>query len=133
MPIYQTAHYQVKASAVGKVRSAIAEFVEHYHRERNHQGLRNQLIEPLPAVRIDDNRILTRERLGDAQVHRRFGRDVPDEERRQPFLADLVHGSERQAIAGRVDGVDKRSELAARIFFRRDLDRLPGRRRERRL
>ena len=46
------------------LRRAVAEFIEHYHRERNHQGLRNQLIEPLPAVRIDDNRILTRERLG---------------------------------------------------------------------
>lgn len=29
MPIYQTAHYQVNASAVDKVKSAIAEFVEY--------------------------------------------------------------------------------------------------------
>jgi quinol monooxygenase YgiN len=29
MPIYQTAHYQVKASAVDKVTAAIAEFVEY--------------------------------------------------------------------------------------------------------
>src|SRR6476660_538851 len=29
MPIYQTAHYQVKASAVDKVKAAIAEFVEY--------------------------------------------------------------------------------------------------------
>ncbi|HXP18293.1 MAG TPA: antibiotic biosynthesis monooxygenase family protein [Streptosporangiaceae bacterium] len=29
MPIYQTAHYQVQASAVHKVKSAIAEFVEY--------------------------------------------------------------------------------------------------------
>ena len=28
MPIYQTAHYQVNASAVDKVKAAIAEFVE---------------------------------------------------------------------------------------------------------
>jgi putative transposase len=42
----------------------VAEFIEHYHRERNHQGLRNQLIVPLPAHRVDDSRILTRERLG---------------------------------------------------------------------
>ena len=41
-----------------------AELIEHYHRERNHQGLRNQLIELCPSVRIDDNRILTRERAG---------------------------------------------------------------------
>jgi transposase InsO family protein len=30
-------------------RRAVAEFVEHYHRERNHQGLDNQLIAPTPA------------------------------------------------------------------------------------
>ena|ERR1700745_3389825 len=29
VPIYQTAHYQVKASAVDKVKAAIAEFVEY--------------------------------------------------------------------------------------------------------
>jgi len=46
------------------LRRAVAEFIEHYHRERNHQGLRNQLIEPLRFHRIDDRRILTRERLG---------------------------------------------------------------------
>jgi hypothetical protein len=37
---------------------------KHYHRERNHQGLSNRLIVPLPAHRVDDGRILTRERLG---------------------------------------------------------------------
>jgi len=46
------------------LRRAVAEFIEHYHRERNHQGLGNQLIVPLPAHPIDDGRILTRERLG---------------------------------------------------------------------
>jgi transposase InsO family protein len=30
-------------------RRAIAEFVEHYHRERNHQGLDNQLIAGVPV------------------------------------------------------------------------------------
>jgi transposase InsO family protein len=30
-------------------RRAVAEFVAHYHRERNHQGLANELIEGLPA------------------------------------------------------------------------------------
>ena len=38
------------------LRRAVAEFIEHYHRERNHQGLGNQLIVPLPAHRIDDSR-----------------------------------------------------------------------------
>jgi len=42
----------------------LAEFIERYHCERNHQGLRNQLIERSPANRIDDDhRIRTRERL----------------------------------------------------------------------
>jgi transposase InsO family protein len=30
----------------GSLRRAIREFVEHYHHERNHQGLGNQLILP---------------------------------------------------------------------------------------
>ena len=31
-------------------RRTIAEFVAHYHGERNHQGLENELIEGAPAV-----------------------------------------------------------------------------------
>jgi len=31
-------------------RRAVAEFVDHYHRERNHQGLENQLIAGRPAL-----------------------------------------------------------------------------------
>ena len=46
------------------LRRAVAEFIEHYHRERNHQGLGNQLIVPLPGHRIDDSRVLTGEQLG---------------------------------------------------------------------
>jgi transposase InsO family protein len=46
------------------LRRAVPEFIEHYHRERNHQGLGNQLIEPLPAHRDADRRVLTRARLG---------------------------------------------------------------------
>jgi len=33
------------------LRHAIREFTEHYHRERNHQGLGNQLIFPTPNLR----------------------------------------------------------------------------------
>jgi len=33
------------------LRGTITEFVEHYHRERNHQGLENELIEGAPAGR----------------------------------------------------------------------------------
>ncbi len=45
------------------LRRTIAEFVEHYHRERNHQGLANELIEDAPAVE-HVGRIRRRQRLG---------------------------------------------------------------------
>jgi transposase InsO family protein len=48
------------------LRVAVTEFVEHYHRERNHQGLDNQLLTPA-APPANDNAnapIARRERLG---------------------------------------------------------------------
>ncbi|MDO8795610.1 MAG: hypothetical protein Q7J25_13435 [Vicinamibacterales bacterium] len=45
------------------LRRTIAEFVEHYHGERNHQGLGNELIEGAPAV-ANVGRIRRRQRLG---------------------------------------------------------------------
>ena len=48
----------------GSLRRAVGEFVAHYHHERNHQGLDNQLIVPRAAPTIGDGRILSRERLG---------------------------------------------------------------------
>jgi transposase InsO family protein len=45
------------------LRRTIAEYVEHYHRERNHQGLENELIDGAPV--IDRRaRIRRRQRLG---------------------------------------------------------------------
>lgn len=44
-------------------RRAIAEFVEHYHRERNHQGLRNALIVGGPPSGTA-GRVYGRPRLG---------------------------------------------------------------------
>jgi transposase InsO family protein len=44
-------------------RRAVAEFVTHYHRERNHQGLGNDLIE-LPPDQEGVGRIRRRSRLG---------------------------------------------------------------------
>lgn len=41
----------------------IAEYAEHYHRERNHQGLANELMEGAPAVDYG-GRIRRRPRLG---------------------------------------------------------------------
>ena len=46
------------------LRQTIAEYVQHYHRERNHQGLENELIEGAPAVEEDVGRIRRRQRLG---------------------------------------------------------------------
>ena len=45
------------------LRRTIAEFVEHYHRERNHQGLDNELIAGAPPVERG-NRIRRHQRLG---------------------------------------------------------------------
>jgi transposase InsO family protein len=44
-------------------RRAVAEFVAHYHRERNHQGLHNELIEGPPAPRCG-GRVHRSQRLG---------------------------------------------------------------------
>ena len=44
-------------------RRAVAEFVDHYHRERNHQGLENELIVASPA-RGTTGRVYRRPRLG---------------------------------------------------------------------
>jgi putative transposase len=46
------------------LRKAIHEFVAHYHRERNHQGLGNRLITPDPNVAISSGAVARRERLG---------------------------------------------------------------------
>jgi putative transposase len=45
------------------VRRTIAEYVEHYHWERNHQGIENMLIAGVPATALR-GRIRRRPRLG---------------------------------------------------------------------
>jgi putative transposase len=44
-------------------RRAVAEYVEHYHRERNHQGLDNCLISGSPVFKMT-SRVRRRQRLG---------------------------------------------------------------------
>ena len=44
--------------------NAVREYVEHYHSERNHQGLGNELIEPVDDAGVVVRRIECRERLG---------------------------------------------------------------------
>ena len=46
------------------LRTAIGEFLEHYHAERNHQGLGNQLIDPGEEVGRSQGEVQCRERLG---------------------------------------------------------------------
>ena len=46
------------------LRKAVAQFVEHYHRERNHQGIGNQLLTPASAPANGNGRVRRRERLG---------------------------------------------------------------------
>ena len=46
------------------LRQIVAEYVEHYHLERNHQGLGNALIEAPPANSNGGRTIRCRERLG---------------------------------------------------------------------
>lgn len=46
------------------LRTAVRNFIAHYHAERNHQGLRNRLIQPEPDHLSNTGAIECRERLG---------------------------------------------------------------------
>jgi len=46
------------------LRHAIREYLAHYHRERNHQGLASALIEPGPELELFEGRVACRQRLG---------------------------------------------------------------------
>ncbi len=46
------------------LRETIHSYVEHYHAERNHQGLNNQLIDPVDDIGKTEGEIVCRERLG---------------------------------------------------------------------
>jgi len=48
----------------GSLRKGISEFVAHYHKERNHQGLDNRLITPDDSHAKSRGRLRRRERLG---------------------------------------------------------------------
>ena len=48
----------------GSLRNTLKEYAEHYHAERNHQGLENQLIDPGDEVGERAGTIECRERLG---------------------------------------------------------------------
>ena len=46
------------------LRRCVSQFLQHYHAERNHQGLRNRLIDPGDEVGQLDGEVACRERLG---------------------------------------------------------------------
>ncbi len=46
------------------LRNAVREFLEHYHHERNHQGLGNRLIDPQHEIGSVGGSVACRERLG---------------------------------------------------------------------
>ena len=46
------------------LRVAVREFLVHYHKERNHQGLENRLITPAETNEATEGVIHRRERLG---------------------------------------------------------------------
>ena len=49
----------------GSLRRAITEYMMHYHRERNHQGLGNRLTRETPTVTANDGCVSRRPRLGE--------------------------------------------------------------------
>jgi putative transposase len=46
------------------LRRAVAEYIEHYHRERNHQSIENRLIYAPAVVAANDGAVYRRARLG---------------------------------------------------------------------
>jgi hypothetical protein len=46
------------------LRYTLTQYLAHYHAERNHQGLGNQLIAPGPEVSEQTGQVVHRERLG---------------------------------------------------------------------
>jgi len=46
------------------LRNAVRDFLVHYHKERNNQGLSNRLIEPDEEVGRTTGEVVCRERLG---------------------------------------------------------------------
>jgi hypothetical protein len=46
------------------LRNAVHQYLEHYHAERNHQGLDNRLIDPGESVGQGDGNVRCSERLG---------------------------------------------------------------------
>jgi hypothetical protein len=57
--------------AVDYLRLLVREYVEHYHRERNHQGLANRLLEPAAEAASRAGKVVRESRLGGLLNHYR--------------------------------------------------------------
>lgn len=65
-------HLSIKSECLSRMiffgekslRRAVTNYLEHYHVERNHQGLRNEIIQPRDEVGAVAGKIDCRERLG---------------------------------------------------------------------
>lgn len=87
MPIYQTAHYQVQASAVDKVKSAIGEFVSYV--ARNEPGSRmytawQQQDDPTKFVHLFE--------FADESAHQAHGSSDAVRQFEAVYVPELVNG-----------------------------------------
>jgi hypothetical protein len=60
------------------MRQLVREYVEHYHGERNHQGLDNKLVVATTGHATMSGRVLRRQRLGGVLNHYHRGRMMCD-------------------------------------------------------
>jgi putative transposase len=71
-PQIERFHLSVKSECLSRMiffgekslRRAVNIYLDHYHEERNHQGLENQIIEPRDEGGRDEGEVACRERLG---------------------------------------------------------------------
>jgi len=87
VPIYQTAHYQVQASAVDKVKSAIAEFVEYV--AKNEPGSR---MYTAWQRKDDPTRFVHLFEFADEAAHRAHGTSDAVRHFEAVYGPELVHG-----------------------------------------
>jgi hypothetical protein len=99
----------------GMLRKAIAEFVEHYHTERNHQGLGNRLLRPGPTLPV-----------AEGTVHRMVGLGglLSFYHRRRRRAATRVLFSSREKVIG--VGFAAAAELPVRERRTRAAEPAPG-------
>jgi quinol monooxygenase YgiN len=87
MPIYQTAHYQVKASAVDKVTAAIAEFVEYV--AKNEPG---SLMYTAWQQQDDPTRFVHLFEFEDEAAHQKHGTSAAVRRFEAVYVPELVNG-----------------------------------------